>query len=424
MNTKQSRENGQVMILMAIGLVVFLGFVALAIDGGMVYSERRRAQNASDASSLAGGGAAALSLENSGVVYQNWNCADSRVAEAEAVAVAAAIYRADSNRYAIDDDISDINGVTTFCGEDSTYGYVDKYIDVTVDISDAVKTSFAQVLFTGKFRNQVEAITRVRPRAPLAYGHAVVALNGAECQGNQNGAMFGGSSQVHIDGGGVWTNGCLSAEGGAYSVYVENGDINYAGEIDVPHMNFDPVPGSVPHPLPPGSYDVPAPNCSAPGVHNMANITLNGNDIMILDPGLYCIDGDINITGGKIKNNPDLDGGVTFYLATGSVSISGNAEVILNSPPTTPDPSPALGGLLFYVAEGDIDLEGNNDSQYLGVVYAPNGTIKAHGANGTTPTFNTQFIGWNVDVSGNANIDINFDAQEQYSRPTSIELWK
>jgi len=69
------------MILMAIGFVVFLGFVALAIDGGMAYSERRSAQNASDTASLAGAGAAALSLENSHVVYANWNCSDSRITD-------------------------------------------------------------------------------------------------------------------------------------------------------------------------------------------------------------------------------------------------------------------------------------------------------------------------------------------------------
>jgi hypothetical protein len=80
--------------------------------------------------------------------------------------------------------------------------------------------------------------------------------------------------------------------------------------------------------------------------------------------------------------------------------------------------------MLFYVASGDIALEGNATSEYLGVVYAPQGTIDVQGANGTTPTFNTQLIGMNVHVSGNANIDINFNAAEQYARPTSIELWK
>ncbi len=418
MNTKHSREKGQVMILMAIGFVVFLGFVALAIDGGMVYSERRRAQNGSDASSLAGGGKAALSLENSHVVYANWNCADSRVIAAQAEAVTAAISRADSNKYTIDDNIADINGVTTVCGEDASYGYVDKYIDVTVDISDAVKTNFAQVLFGGTFRNQVTAITRVRPRSPLAFGNAIVALNEADCSGNSNGVDFGGSSDVDINGGGVWSNGCLSSNGSSYNVDVQNGTIIYAGELDGQHNNYTPPPDQAPAPLPSGFYEVPAPNCSDPAAHHLTNLTLHSGT-MHLDPGLYCISGNMTVNGGTLEGE-----GVTLYLPTGDVSINGNAEVSLASPATTPDPSPAMGGMLFYVGTGDVALEGNATSEYLGVVYAPEGTIDVSGANGTTPTFNTQLIGMNVHVSGNADIDINFDAQEQYARPTSIELWK
>jgi len=47
-------ENGQTLIYVALGMVVLLGFVALAIDVGYVYGERRRMQNAADAGALAG----------------------------------------------------------------------------------------------------------------------------------------------------------------------------------------------------------------------------------------------------------------------------------------------------------------------------------------------------------------------------------
>jgi Flp pilus assembly protein TadG len=48
------QESGQVLIQVAVMLVVLLGFVALAVDVGNVYSERRRMQNAADAGALAG----------------------------------------------------------------------------------------------------------------------------------------------------------------------------------------------------------------------------------------------------------------------------------------------------------------------------------------------------------------------------------
>ncbi len=56
-------ESGQAIVYLVIGLVVFLGFVALAIDGGMALADRRHEQNAADAASLAGGGKVALDLE-------------------------------------------------------------------------------------------------------------------------------------------------------------------------------------------------------------------------------------------------------------------------------------------------------------------------------------------------------------------------
>jgi len=47
-------ERGQTLVQVALMLVVLLGFAALAIDGGLVYAERRHMQNAADAGALAG----------------------------------------------------------------------------------------------------------------------------------------------------------------------------------------------------------------------------------------------------------------------------------------------------------------------------------------------------------------------------------
>lgn len=47
------REHGQVLVLFALGLVVLLGFAALAVDIGRFVAERRHVQNAADAGALA-----------------------------------------------------------------------------------------------------------------------------------------------------------------------------------------------------------------------------------------------------------------------------------------------------------------------------------------------------------------------------------
>lgn len=48
------REEGQSVVIIALGLVALLAFMALAVDGGSVYAQRRQVQNAVDAAASAG----------------------------------------------------------------------------------------------------------------------------------------------------------------------------------------------------------------------------------------------------------------------------------------------------------------------------------------------------------------------------------
>ncbi len=113
---KKPSEKGQALVLVTLALVGLFGFAALAIDGGMVYADRRYTQNASDASSLAGAAAAAVSIENSAMSFQQWNCGDARMYNAIQAAEDAAVNRAADNDFTIDKIITDNNGVTANCG--------------------------------------------------------------------------------------------------------------------------------------------------------------------------------------------------------------------------------------------------------------------------------------------------------------------
>src|SRR5690349_20014887 len=42
------RERGQAIVLLALALIGLLGFAAVALDGGNIYTEQRRAQSAAD----------------------------------------------------------------------------------------------------------------------------------------------------------------------------------------------------------------------------------------------------------------------------------------------------------------------------------------------------------------------------------------
>lgn len=434
MLTQQKSEKGQALIFIVIGFVVLLGFVGLAIDGGRVYSDRRHAQNSADAASLAGGAAAALTMENSRLFYEAYDCGqdDGRLTEAIQAAYNAAIARAASNGFTIDTDVSDFHGVTVVCGVDTSSGFVDKYMDVTVDLTTVTHAYFAQLFANESLKSQVFAVTRVRPRIPFAWGHAVVALGKQDCSGNKYGTIFGGTSEVTIVGGGVFSNGCMNGNGQPFNVTVTGGTIMYAGELDPGngHWSYENggTGGNYPthalHPLPDNATEIPRPDCNDPRAHVVT--TLRESDFPLPYPGLWCVTGsaDIKINGGEICavdcNNP---GRVTIVFDHANVEINGGKALVkLSSPENTPDPSPAVPGLLFYMAEGSLDITGNNTTYLEGTIYAPNGEIKMHGTAGMKPTFNTQLVGEHVDVAGNYDMDIVFDQGRSYQIPTGIEL--
>jgi len=235
-------ESGQVMAFLAICMVALLGVAALAIDGGMVFSDRRLAQNAADAASLAGGSGAAYYMRNSNVNYNAFICGTSGTIGTKIAAENAAITQAALNDFVIDNDISDKHGVTVTCDILDRGSYDDKHIDISTLITKDTPTNFAQLIFPGPLRNEVEAVARIYPPAPLAFGKAIIALNKAGCSGNNNGVIFSGSSNTTVTGGGVWSNGCLTGNGTSFNVTVNNGGVGFAGTSTGTLTNINPSP--------------------------------------------------------------------------------------------------------------------------------------------------------------------------------------
>jgi hypothetical protein len=197
-----SGEEGQVLVFLALVMVGLLGFGALALDGGMLFSDRRHAQNAADSSSLAGASAAAYYMRGNNVNYNAFICGTGGTVYTAAAAELEAISRAASNDYIIDTDMSDNHGVEVVCEITDMTSYEDKHIDVITLITRDTQSNFAHLVYSGPLRNEVEAVARVYPPMPLAFGKAIIALNNSACSGNQNGVIFSGSSSTTVTGGG------------------------------------------------------------------------------------------------------------------------------------------------------------------------------------------------------------------------------
>jgi Flp pilus assembly protein TadG len=421
MIVKYNSEKGQAIVYLVVGLVVFLGFVALAIDGGMALADRRHSQNGADAASLAGGAEAALRLETLGIDSSNWSCGAVSVAETDAEHTS--ITRAAANKFTITDTVGiDHNYVdakcssTTYHAKDGTVWFVDNYIDVTTEISATTPSNFLQLVFPTALQNEVDSVTRVRPRQPIAFGNAIVALNPEGCQGHQNGGIVYGNSDIKLTGGGIFSNGCLRGNGQP-TVVITDG-LPLGNELSPGNADWNPAPDEVDFQIPLSNYQIDPPNCSDSHAHNVTQNTLPET----LTPGLWCISGSLSFQGSHNKLHGS---GVTLYLLDGGFTANGNGDIQLSPPVDTPDPYPAISGLLIYLPVSNtntIKLNGNENSYYVGLILAPRSTITMNGTGSNT--YRGQVIGWNVEIGGNADTIDFYNPDEGYQFPTSIELAK
>jgi hypothetical protein len=203
-------QKGQALILIAFGIVALIGFTALAVDGGRVFSDRRNAQNAADTSALA----AALEY-----IYKEEN---------ETLAKVKAVERAASNNYQTD---ADHTVIVEFCDEvpggdppcDLPGDAVpSEYIRVRI-ISN-VPMTFARVLGREFVTNRVEAISRVDSHPPILgtiYGAGMFATkkSGNDCY------TVTGTADLRFHDSGVFVNcdgsDAFNISGAAAYVYMD-----------------------------------------------------------------------------------------------------------------------------------------------------------------------------------------------------------
>jgi len=242
----------------------------------------------------------------------------------------------------------------------------------------------------------------------LGGGYAIIALNPGSCQGQQNGLLFHGTSYTQLIGKAI-SNGCLRSVG-THDVLAAG--VEYVGEYVEANdqVKIIPDPYKVSTPV---SVNVAAPNCNDPAAHKMAGKDFTGN--VTLEPGLYCITGDVTINAGDVVKGDD----VTLYFIDGKLTINGGAMVQLSAPYAPGvNVSPALSNILFYVPEklnkkGEADgqvvkINGGSDSYFSGTVYAPSSTVEFLGTSYTEGGQTTQIIGWDVRVGGTADLVLGY----------------
>ncbi len=394
-------ERGQSIVLLAFAFVAMLGFAALAVDGGLLYTERRRAQNGADAAALAG----ALAI-----VYGN-------------DPYAAAYARAADNTY---DDNGTYNWVEVYNPPiDGPYAGNAEYVEVV--ITAKVDTVLAHFVYAGELRTTVTAVARARPGtiAPLLDGNAIVGLSPTGCSV----VWTHGNSTATVDGSGVFVNSddpdCAFRASGGNTFNVTGGAINVVGGFEIANNSSvwpTPVSGATPVETP----VIPAPTCSGNAVVDagtgtitpgyISSFNFNGGN-WTLAPGIYCVDNGFAVNAGTTLIGQD----VMIYVMSGDVSWNGGAEIHLDAPGDG-----EYAGLLLYQDPANSEratINGNSASTFSGTIFIPGAEVQIAGT-GAADGFHSQVVGWKVDLTGTSDTHIIYDPSENYQDriPPMVDL--
>jgi hypothetical protein len=451
MNAHKPSERGQALVLIVLGMVVMLGFTALAIDGGRLYTERRHAQNAADSASL------------SGALQKSNGQPDSEVLLAAKNSILSNGYQLDQSNVSIEGPLVDFAG---------------RYYLIKVHITTDIQSAFAHFVYKGPLQNTVMAEAKVYESQPPMAGAAIVTTASTCDNGSPLMSITGGgnSGGINTYEGGIWLNAretvdspcsidpptsanndgitcedpdnpdhCIQSVGSySYDDGRVHGEDNISPRPVSIAMNGgvpidDPLAG-VPEPVctgagtvgsDPNDRRIDPPEPYEPGSFNARDIGPG-----IYSPGIYCINGTIHLSGDE----QIIANGVVFYFINGGLEFTGNAGVTITAPTDEnclqgsnpdadfdPTASCSYKGMAIFSARDNtstIEVRGNGADAIQGTVYALNGVVRARGG-GEDPD-ETQIVGQvianRVINAGNGSLKVTYDPEVCYWRSAKESL--
>jgi Flp pilus assembly protein TadG len=401
MQARQKRK-GTVLLLVAVCLTVMIGFVAIAVDGGLLLDNRQRVQGAADAAALA----AANKLFYNWQTYQGLDGDGSASDAAKADAAANGFPNPTVN-------IPPLSG--TFAGKpgyaEVIIQYSQKRYFATIFGSSPTVVG-ARAVAQGLWKSPKIGILVLDPTssaAALANGGGTVNVGGVPMIVDSN-----SPSAMNAPGGGTYA----ASEFDITGVPGTTGSGNYIGTI---YSGQQPTPD-------PLAY-LPEPDPSTMTVQANHPTHISGQSTTTINPGVYT--GGITVTGqGLLVMNPGIyymDGGGFSFTGLGGLQASG--VMIVNAPKTSNDIiningngsinfSPPTSGIYKGISlwqtrssTNSINISGNGGSSMTGTFYAQHGTLSVTG-NGTNDVIGSQYISYDLSTGGSGSFSVNWNANQ------------
>ncbi len=376
-------ERGQTVILAALFLPVLMGFLALAVDAGVMFRAEREMQTAADSAALAGA--------------EEINFGDVTAAA-----------KADAKRNGVTDGV---NGATVKVNNPPLNGpNAGQGGFVEVIVSQPQLTYFLNVLNRGSMTVGARAVAGRGPTKNCIYtlgtsGTDISVSNGVNIQipGCSIFSNSNSNTSLQVTGGAT-----LNAQG---INLVGNYTVNNGAHMtpSTPAVGVAPVSdplGYLPAPSFSPSSCVADPIHGAWGNYNIGpssggtvcykGLNIANGATAHLKPGLYIINGALTLAGGTTTTGS----GVTFYFPPGgSLSISNGITFNLTAPTDG-----TYNGILFYQDRANSNpamLEGGATSVLNGILYFPAAKVTIE--NGTNTTSYATVISSSLTFAGGAS---------------------
>ncbi|GAB4539356.1 MAG: hypothetical protein Fur002_04350 [Anaerolineales bacterium] len=426
MFTKKSQQ-GQTIVMIVFVIIGVFGLIALTVDGGMAYMDRRHAQGAVDSAAWAGG------LANTKGNLGDIN-GDGKDDPDVAAITQAAMDIANANTYFNNGTRSDV----VVNVEEDTSGIcppqASPNVLITVQINSYVKTFFGPIIGVETVTNRVQAQTRACGTYDLQLfnGSAIVGLGlggTAHCAFDSS----TGNATWSIHGSGISSNNCAVG-------FVGKDNVNLNG-------NCVSAPGSV-------SFGASAPTCAGaaqtydrdyvdsimprnPCAGPITNGVYEGGGLvpsagqMTFTNGVYCISDVEGQFGQTIHDDIKLTN-ATLYITDPSFDLKfagggGNEPGFVGTPTTTGEYSSLLIVVQPPASTSDwcsafndnnsqtLLYRGNGSGDSYGTVLAPSACVDLRG--NANSDVHGQIVGNLVSANGTADAEIWYEVDSNYQPP-------
>jgi hypothetical protein len=412
---RRNRQAGQALITTAICLVFLLAMAGFGIDFGIMRYEKRIQQTAADAAALAG----ANNLGHGGVVTGAQDASS------------------------LDGFTDNGGGDVSKCGSGASVGTIcvqinnppqsgphngdSNYVEALVAKVDA--TYFIRLVGVNQETITSRAVATDLSGA-AATGGCLYTLGPPTS--SIEGININGNATLNAPSCGIVDDGNFITKGNALTVTAQtfgtSGDWQKSGPGG--SVTCEATPDSCPTvnmpagPDPLAGITPPCNPCTGGGTINSNNggtfnpgtyqsISFAGNGTVILNPGIYIVDGSGASGGFSCSGTPTIQGtGVMFYFTNGAtINCQGNDTIELTAPSPTNCPScpSEYDGILMYQDPNDTnttgpELGGNTGSFYNGALYFPSDQLTFSG-NSTGTDVAIVVVG-SLQLSGHPTINL------------------